>query len=404
MNRILSNKPLLGLCAALAAQGKKLRCNFVRLADIVKLFRRGSGSIPAILLLLALFLSTTQALVAHPAFNIRKGLSALQQGDLENAETELQRARFAEPDNPIVFYNLGVVSYHRHDYQKAAGFFMQAASAAGKDDKMRFDSLYNLGNAAFKAGDYASAVSAYSDSIEVKADQKAEYNLEVARKKLQEQQKQEQQKNQQDQQQKDQNQQQKDQQKQEQNGQQDKSDQQSGDQSDQQQPKENQKSEEQKNADSKSGSDDQKQGESGDQQKDNESESEQQKAEKPDAGAEDQAASQTQQLNEQAAADPSENRQDVDMGADDAQKPAPQKPDASQRARALKNVKVNPYQIERLLQQMQERERQAQLHYRNEPQRMDEVDPFEMDAQQLQEWFENRGRRSPRPPTDEPDW
>jgi hypothetical protein len=53
---------------------------------------------------------------------------------------------------------------------------------------------------------------------------------------------------------------------------------------------------------------------------------------------------------------------------------------------------------------MQERERQAQLHYRNESQRMEEVDPFNMNSQQLHEWFENRGRRQQQTPADEPDW
>jgi uncharacterized protein YqcC (DUF446 family) len=70
----------------------------------------------------------------------------------------------------------------------------------------------------------------------------------------------------------------------------------------------------------------------------------------------------------------------------------------------LKNVRLNPYQVERLLKQMQERERQAQLHYRNDPQRMQEDDPFNMDAQQLREWLANRGRRRQKQPTDEPDW
>mgnify|MGYP000908490298 CR=1 FL=1 len=120
-------------------------------------------------------------------------LAALESGELEKAESELQRARFAEPDNPVVSYNLGVVSYRRRDYQKAAGFFMQSAAAAGADMQVKFDSLYNLGNTAFKAGDYAAAVSAYNGSLEVRDDPQARYNLEVASKKLQEQQEKQQQ-------------------------------------------------------------------------------------------------------------------------------------------------------------------------------------------------------------------
>lgn len=390
---------------------------------------QSAPGLPVLAILLLLMVFAAPSLQAHPAFNIRRGLEALQGGDLEQAETELQRARFAAPANPIVSYNLGVVSYRRRDYQKAAGFFMQAASAAGADEQMKFDSLYNLGNSAFKAGDFAAAVSAYSGSIEVKADEQAKYNLEVARKKLLEQQEKQQQQNEQNEQnnqEKDKNKPKQDQQKQDQKGQQDKSDQKSGDQSgqqgDQPESQENQKDQnakndqqnqqgqdqqDQQNASGKdSESENEKQQKNDQQQAEQKSgeESDQQKADESSSGQEDQNASQTQQLQEQAAVDPSENREDVEMADGDAQQQEPQKPDASQRARALKNVRLNPYQVERLLQQMQERERQAQLYYRNEPQRTDEADPFNMNAQELHEWFENRNRRRPQSPADEPDW
>jgi len=365
-----------------------------------------------------LFMTSTAPVAAHPAFNIRRGLAALENGELEKAESELQRARFAEPDNPVVSYNLGVVSYRRRDYQKAAGFFMQSAATAGADAQMKFDSLYNLGNTAFKAGDYAAAVSAYNGSLEVIDDPQARYNLEVASKKLQEQQEKQQQQNQQQQNQQQnkdqQNQQQKDGQKQEQEGQQDKSDQKSGEQQkdqnkqngqqrDQQQQQGGQQNDSQSGSEDKQGESDEQQQAGSDEQKSGE-ESDHQQAQKPESGNEDQNASQTSPLNEQAGEDLAENREDVQMGSGEEQQQEPQKPEASQRARALKNVRLNPYQVERLLQQMQERERQAQLHYRNEPQRLDEEDPFNMDAQQLEEWLQNRGRRRQPQQTDEPDW
>jgi Ca-activated chloride channel family protein len=386
-----------------------------------------------ILGLLLLFMVSVVPVAAHPAFNVRRGLAALEGGNLEQAESELQRARFAEPGNPVVAYNLGVVSYRRRDYQKAAGFFMQSAAIAGSDAQMKFDSLYNLGNTAFKAGDYAAAVSAYNGSLEVKEDAQARYNLEVASKKLQEQQqnqhqKEQQQEKQQNQQQnkdqqnqqqnkdqqsqqqnKDQQSQQQDGQKQDQAGEQDKSDQKSGEQQDQKDQNDQNGQQGDQQQKQQSGSED-KQGESENQQQADSDEqksgeqSDQQQAQKPESGSEDRNASQTSPLNEQAAEDPSKNREDVQMGSAEDQKQEPQKPEASQRARALKNVKLNPYQVERLLQQMQERERQAQLHYRNEPQRMDEEDPFNMDARQLQEWMQNRGRRRQQQPADEPDW
>jgi hypothetical protein len=57
------------------------------------------------------------------------------------------------------------------------------------------------------------------------------------------------------------------------------------------------------------------------------------------------------------------------------------------------------------MREMQEREKQAQLYYRNEQvQRQEEMDPFNMNAQQLHEFFQNRGRKPQKQQADEPDW
>lgn len=348
---------------------------------------------------------------AHQSLAVRRGLSALEKGDLETAATELHKARFKEPGNPAIEYNLGIVEYRRRDYNRAAAHFQNAA--AGPDDSMRFDSLYNLGNSAFKAGDYASAIAAYNSSLEIKKDGKAEYNLKIAEEKLKkqlekQQQQQEQQQQHQDQQKqdnqqkqgdkKDQQEQQKDQNSDQQNQQGDKSQQQADkSQSDQKQNQENGESGEQgdnneENDQQKADSDNQNQ------QKDGENEGEQNQQQ---AGSENETASQTQELTEQPENAKEQQRQDVQM-AEPQKESGPEKPEASQRARAMKNIKVNPYMVEKILKDMEQREREYQLHARNE-RRNDELDPFEMDAEQLRQWMQNRGRPQQQK-TDEPDW
>lgn len=370
-----------------------------------------------IICLAAVMLTCASQLPAHQSFNVSRGLQALENGDLEAAEAELQQARFADPENPAIAYNLGIINYRKREFSRAAQNFMQAAAAAPEDTEMRFNSLYNLGNSAFKAGDYAAAVSAYNGGLELKKDYQAEFNLKVAEEKLKKQQEkqQEQQKQQQDQQgqqnkdDKDQNQQKdKSQKGQEQNQDGQKNDK-SGDQPD------NKDNNQQQQAGSK---DDQKQ-QDGDQQansekksdenkdaqqqgdKDKESDAAEKKQQQADSGNE-QNASQTQQLNEQSGKDDQKERQDIEMAQPDPEK-APQKPEASQRARALKNSKVNPYMVEKILKDMENREVEAQLRARNEGVRSDEEDPFAMDSDQLRNWFENRGRPQNKP-TDEPDW
>jgi hypothetical protein len=108
-----------------------------------------------------------------------------------------------------------------------------------------------------------------------------------------------------------------------------------------------------------------------------------------------------------AEEDPNKERKDVAMGEQKPDQPPP--PDASQKARALKNQKINPYLVEKLLRDMEEREKEVQRNYRRDPQRkgeMDELDdPFFMSHDQLRDFFERRSGRKPRPETQTtPDW
>lgn len=349
--------------------------------------------------------------VAHPAFNVGQALSALEKGDLEAAETELQKARFAMPDNPEIQYNLGVVSYRKRDYALAARQFALAAAGQASAEG-RFCSLYNMGNAVFRMGDYAAAVSAYEGCLELKKDEQAEYNLKVAREKLQKQL--EKQKNSEKQQQ------------QPRTDQDDKQPQQSGSEQSQKNDQQNQEGKNQQGQNAQPGQSDgseKKDGENkadqqaGTDKKDESAQSNEAKdGQKPDAGESDQNAqknngsseqgkenaSGTQQLTEQQKGGESEPREDVQMQP--AESGAQDMPEASQRARALKNTKVNPYMIEKILKEMERRDKEAQLYYRNEPRRSDEVDPFEMDAQQLREWMEKRRRPQTPAPSDGPDW
>lgn len=383
------------------------------------------------ILTLLLLLLSALPLTAHQSFNVSSALQSLQKGDLEAAEMSLQKARFADPENPVIAYNLGIVNYRKRLFAKAAQHFMQASAIAGSDE-LRFNSLYNLGNSAFKSGDYALAVSAYDQGLELKKDYQAEYNRKVAEEKLKKQlEEQQQQKEQQQAPDKDKNQQQQqgqDGQKKQQDGQQNQDGQENNKAGDQPKDGENQQQQQangeneqkneqnnaqnneqnneqnqQANADDKKSeenddaesSDAQKQGD-----KDKESAADKQKQQQADNGNQENA-SQTQQLSEQAGADDQKERQDTEMA--DAQPKAPEKPEASQRARALKNTKVNPYMIEKILKEMERREHEAQVRARNEGVRGDDEDPFTMDADQLRQWMEQR-RRPKKNQDDEPDW
>lgn len=350
-----------------------------------------------IIIVLIVSLKCFSILEAHPAENVARGLQFLEQGRLEDAERELQLARFAAPDAALIAYNLGHVSYRRRNYHQAVDFFSQAAAAGDKE--LQFNSLHNLGNANYRLGQYAEAIAAYRQGLEIRTDPKTEFNLKQAEEKLKQQmenqekqQNQENQENQENQQNQKNQSQQNDSNNQQQQGQKDPSGSNSQEKPGNEKNQDNQQKEGQPQQ-----SDQDKSTESGQSQenrgdKEESAENRQPGNEEKDSEKEDKEG--------QGGQSGEEERKDVEMAQPSPQEAQPQE---SQRARALKNQKLNPYMVEKLMRQLQEREKQAQLYYRNEPQRRDEADPFNMNAQQLQEFFHNRGRKK-QESGDDPDW
>ncbi|MGM0599950.1 MAG: tetratricopeptide repeat protein [Candidatus Rifleibacteriota bacterium] len=352
------------------------------------------------------------SLSAHPAFNNKKARKYLQAGKLEAAEKELHLARFAEPQRAEIKYNLGYLSYRKRNYKKAIQYFSDAAQ--NTDDKeLRFSSLHNLGNASYRQGNYAKAVEAYKKGLEIEQNAETSYNLkkaeEMLKKQIEQQQKEQQNKEQKKQKQQKSGEQQQNKQQQGNNKQQNQG---QKDQGQQNKDSQQNKGSQQKNGQQKPESD-KKQSGSNERQKADKSEKGQQKQQQSGEKSEQQKQNQQKQ-NQQGQSDKGEQqergegnnqeRQDVQMG--DKKGDDKKMPQASQRARALKNRKLNPYMVEKLLRDLKEREKKGQLYYRNEPRRQEETDPFSMNARQLRDFFRNRGRRGRSKPgtDDEPDW
>lgn len=329
---------------------------------------------------------------ANSAANVRTGLAYLDKGRLEQAEAEFHKARFKKPESPEIAYNLGTVNYRRRNYAKAADFFQQAQNRA-HDDKLKFNSTYNLGNALFKMGDYSGAVEAFKNSLDYKDDELARYNLGVAEERLEKQQQELEQDQQQgqDQQQEGDEQQSDDGQQQQQQGDQ-QSDSESG-KSDDQQSSDEQQSGEQQQGDKSEDSDESQPGEPKSDGDESDSENQQQGTDgdsKDDEGNEGDEEGQMRQ----------QERQDVQM-AEQSEQTKPFEP--SRRALELKHAELNQYRVEQILKEMEQREREIQLRYRNE-QSAEQLDPFQMDAEQLRDFFENRRRPQQPSPSDTQDW
>lgn len=154
------------------------------------------------------------------AFNLpgkaQEGERLYRAGKYEEA---LQKFLAAQEDNPQdtkLQYNLGNTYYQLKRYEDAQKQF----EGASKNKELEQRSLYNRGNAQFREEKLEDAITSYEKSLELEPkDDDARYNLELAKRKLEEKNQEQKKQDQKDQQQQDPNQ-QKDQKKQEQNQQQ----------------------------------------------------------------------------------------------------------------------------------------------------------------------------------------
>ena len=157
----------------------------------------------------------------------------------QQASEALDTALRLEGDDPLARYNVGTARLSQEDPQ-AAPFLESAANGAAQAENLDLasDANYNLGNARFAAEDLPGAIEAYKQALRQNPGfEDAKHNLELAQRKLQEQQ------NQQDQDQQNQDQQQ------DQENQDQQQDQQNQDQQDQQDQEQQQDQQDQENQD-----------------------------------------------------------------------------------------------------------------------------------------------------------
>lgn len=124
-------------------------------------------------LLFVLISSTTSPAVENPDELYRLGRFA----EAEKAYTQMD---MDHPRDIRFRYNRACAAYQNADYKGATAAFSSVLRRA-KDNEIRFKTAYNLGNTAFKHGDFASAVGHYKQAISSNPENRdAAYNLELA--------------------------------------------------------------------------------------------------------------------------------------------------------------------------------------------------------------------------------
>ncbi len=128
---------------------------------------------------------------------VEEGNRLLREGKLKEALAAYQRAAKQLPDEPGVQYNLGIAHYKLGQYEKARDALAAASLAQGRE--LRSKAFYNLGNAQFELKKYKEAAAAYTRTLQLDpAHTAARWNLELALRRLQEEEKKKQQDQKQD--------------------------------------------------------------------------------------------------------------------------------------------------------------------------------------------------------------
>lgn len=147
-----------------------------------------------IIFFLVIVLSASSAYAQKEKKRVRQGNSEYEDGNFQDAEKEYRKALMEKPGYAKGTFNLGDAMYEQENYEESNKLFTEVVERSANADQ-KASAYYNLGNTFMKETKFQESVEAYKNSLRLKPDDaNAKYNLEYARKKLNEQQQQQQQK------------------------------------------------------------------------------------------------------------------------------------------------------------------------------------------------------------------
>lgn len=138
--------------------------------------------------------------------SLKKGKQLYKDGKYPQAYATLLEAQKIAPEGVDLSKDIGNAAYRTGDYKTAKNAFKSAA-AAEESDMKRAEKWHNVGNSEMKEKDYAGAIESYKNALRADpSNDKTRYNLAEAKRRLKKQQEKEQKENQDNKENQDQNQ------------------------------------------------------------------------------------------------------------------------------------------------------------------------------------------------------
>jgi len=126
---------------------------------------------------------------------IREGNNLFEEDNFSEAEIEYRKSLSEKPGYYKGTFNLGDAMYKQENYEESGKMFNEVAEISD-DNNIKASAYYNQGNSFLSENKFKESIEAYKKSLRLKPeDIDAKYNLEYARKKLNEQQQQNQDQN-----------------------------------------------------------------------------------------------------------------------------------------------------------------------------------------------------------------
>lgn len=123
---------------------------------------------------------------------VREGNDLFEEENYSEAEIEYRKSLTEKPGYYKGTFNLGDAMYKQENYEESGKLFDEVAELSD-DNNIKASSYYNLGNSLLSEDKFKESIEAYKKSLRLNpTDADAKYNLEYARKKLNEQEQQQQ--------------------------------------------------------------------------------------------------------------------------------------------------------------------------------------------------------------------